>query len=446
MSGAGFAGGGRGAAPARFRAPGPAPAGASGRRQVPRRVVIANPNRGLGGAEATTLWAAQALVDGCRVALLAPRWVELAACDAFYGTALAERGLGVCNGSVPAVLFRRAGFLWRALFERHCRRLAPRFDVHVSAYNWMDFGLPAVHCIADFSWDWELQRLAGSRPGRPRWLQSAYLAACRVLAGLPPARSPAETGLLVANSEYTAELLRRRFGLEELPVLYPPVGAPLVEPLPWHAREPGLVCLGRISPEKRLERAIEIVRRLRARGHRVRLHLVGKMVETPYGRAIRRLCERERDWVVVHGELVGAAKWELLGRQRFGIHARDDEPFGIAVGELARGGVRELRAGTRWGGGDRGRAAAARLPRHRRCGRQDRAGAGRRAAAARALRAAPAEGRAVFGRAVHARVRRDRLGLRRQPGRGAWRPTAGGAGGLRCVCGAGAAGGAGEPL
>ncbi|GIW73122.1 MAG: hypothetical protein KatS3mg102_2664 [Planctomycetota bacterium] len=335
MTGARFAGGECGAAPARFRAPAPAPGGP---RQAPPRVAIAHSYMGRGGSEARALWAAQALVDGCRVALLAPRWVELAACDAFYGTALAERGLGVCNGSVPAVLFRRAGFLRLALFERHCRRLAPRFDVHVSAYNWMDFGLPAVHCIADFSWDWELQRLAGSRPGRPRWLQSAYLAACRVLAGLPPARSPAETGLLVANSEYTAELLRRRFGLEELPVLYPPVGAPLVEPLPWHAREPGLVCLGRISPEKRLERAIEIVRRLRARGHRVRLHLVGKMVDTPYGRAIRRLCERERDWVVVHGELVGAAKWELLGRQRFGIHACEIETFGIAVGELAKAG------------------------------------------------------------------------------------------------------------
>ena len=53
------------------------------------------------------------------------------------------------------------------------------------------------------------------------------------------------------------------------------------------------MALGRISPEKRLEDVVEILRRVRARGEAVRLHLVGTQHDADYTARIRRLVAAE---------------------------------------------------------------------------------------------------------------------------------------------------------
>ena len=52
--------------------------------------------------------------------------------------------------------------------------------------------------------------------------------------------------------------------------------------------------IGRIAPEKQVERAIAILEAVRQRGHAIRLHLCGEIENDPYGRHIAKLCGKRR--------------------------------------------------------------------------------------------------------------------------------------------------------
>jgi glycosyltransferase involved in cell wall biosynthesis len=99
------------------------------------------------------------------------------------------------------------------------------------------------------------------------------------------------------------------------------------------------VYIGRISPEKRIETMIEILRQVRERGHDVHLHVIGPIIDhTPYGRMVRQLCEANSTWIKAEGSQSGAAKAQLLAKHRFGINACTRETFGIAVAEMIAAG------------------------------------------------------------------------------------------------------------
>jgi glycosyltransferase involved in cell wall biosynthesis len=165
-------------------------------------------------------------------------------------------------------------------------------------------------------------------------LRQAYLRACRAING---ARADGWQGnLSLANSDWSANLLREKFGAESR-TLYPPVDTdfPQVE---YADRHHGFVCLGRISAEKRVDANIEILARVRERGHDVHLHILGGVDDSAYGARVKSLAGQHKDWVFLEGWAVGDAKKDLLAGHRFGIHGRENEPFGIAVGEMVNAG------------------------------------------------------------------------------------------------------------
>lgn len=121
-------------------------------------------------------------------------------------------------------------------------------------------------------------------------------------------------------------------------VIYPAVpGAGLSTA--WESRSDEFLCLGRISPEKRLEQVIAILDQVRIMGHSVRLHVVGSGDDAGYVRQIQRLCVQRAEWVTFHGPMFGQAKQEMLGRCRYGISACDREAFGIATAEMVKAGI-----------------------------------------------------------------------------------------------------------
>jgi len=96
------------------------------------------------------------------------------------------------------------------------------------------------------------------------------------------------------------------------------------------------VCLGRVSPEKEIEKIIEILNRVRdAHGHDVRLTLIGKLDESDYSQKIEKLIAKNSQWITPAGFLTADAKQNLLAEQQFAIHACRIEVFGIAVAEMA---------------------------------------------------------------------------------------------------------------
>jgi glycosyltransferase involved in cell wall biosynthesis len=219
------------------------------------------------------------------------------------------------------------------------RRHFDRFDVLISAYNIADFSRPGIHFLADFSWDETLRRnLDPPPPGLRKVLhvippaRHAYLAATRVVAAAPAKRDLRIAGLVLANSEWSREILRERHGIESV-VLYPPLPMRLAAK-PSERKLRRFVSLGRIYPEKRIEQMVEIAKAVRARGHDLSLHIIGDMRETAYGREIEGLCRAEGGWIVLEGRQFGEAKTRLLAESAFGIHARAGEAFGIAVAEM----------------------------------------------------------------------------------------------------------------
>lgn len=145
------------------------------------------------------------------------------------------------------------------LLHRRCRELGGRYDVVVNTANEAWLGRPSIQYV-HFPW--------GYRP-RPdvelRWFHRIpgvlplYYAGCASLSAFEGARM--RENLMLVNSDWTGAKVKERYGGTTV-TLYPPVDGSAGE-LPWEQREEAFLCIGRIAPEKRVERVVEIVARLR---------------------------------------------------------------------------------------------------------------------------------------------------------------------------------------
>ena len=310
---------------------------------VRAKVAIVHPRLGFGGSEARALWTLDALKDEYGVSLITDGDVDLLHLNECYGAKLERTDFSILRVPLPIGLrnTRRFAALRGLLIQRFCQRVAPRFDLMISTYNPCDFGVRGIQCIADFSFD-EVLRPAFDPVGQGWKAQSygdsllrrTYLGLCNSVSR--PTPQGWKKNLTLANSHWSAKLMRQRYGLEAC-TLYPPVadGFPSI---PYSERENGFVCIGRLSPEKRMDTVIEILSRVRRRGHDVHLHIVGGAVDSQYARALKELCREHREWVFLEGAVFGEEKKELIAKHRFGISGRTHEPFGIAVAEMVKAG------------------------------------------------------------------------------------------------------------
>lgn len=309
------------------------------------KILIAHPWMGRGGSEATAMWTLDALQDLAEVTFTTSSPVDWTDLNRIYGTRVdpariaflpAPRLPGVKSGTTLA-------FWQRARFERFCRTLGDRFDACISAYNPIRFGRPGIHLIGDFSFN-EEARLAlyphASDQGRhrPSMLRQCYLAIGEGIAGRGDSQDFGPDDLVVANSNWSADVLQRLFHRPGAPVLHPPV---LSEP--GHAPQPrdplAFVCLGRVVPDKEIGVILGILDRVRAAGHPVTLDLIGHFGNCPHARGIRRLVDQRREWIRTPGFLGPREKATLFASRSFGIHACRVEAFGIAVAEMAAAGL-----------------------------------------------------------------------------------------------------------
>ena len=140
----------------------------------------------------------------------------------------------------------------------------------------------------------------------------------------------------LVNSDWTGRLAWARYRIVSRTV-YPPVTSE-ASPLAWEARAPEFVCIGRISPEKELERVLDVVTGVRAAVPAVRLHVVGTPDDPRYYRRIVERIGAAGDWVQLHEDLSRAELSALVGRVRYGIHGMREEHFGMAPAEMVRAG------------------------------------------------------------------------------------------------------------
>ena len=314
-----------------------------------KRIAIVHPRLGLGGTELTAMWMLQSLQHHEKYSptLVTGGTVDWSRLNTWSGTNVIPEKITIQPAYIPIGLRhgKWGDALHAAFFERYCRKLGGHYDLCISAYNMLDFGAPGLQFIGD------LNRTQTSLPesvypgglfsglirreGVPR---ATYLAICRKLRG-PHTEFGGSGSGIISNSHWTRQKIEELYGIKSQ-VLYPPValdgpGEPLCE-----TRTQDFVILGRLSPEKRVGDAIAIIQKVRERGHKVRLHVLGSSgPRSDYAAYIRDLCRRAGSWVVLHGAVAGEEKRRQLLAHSFGLHLRLNEAFGIAVAEQIRMGM-----------------------------------------------------------------------------------------------------------
>jgi glycosyltransferase involved in cell wall biosynthesis len=295
---------------------------------------------GPGGGAAVAAWALEALRTKYDVTVLTWAPVDCAKVNRVFGTDLEENGVCWETIQVPLRRLIDATPLPLALLSIHLliRRAKAlhrtrRFDVIFGTINEIELGIRAIQYIhypwimfprpdVDYRW-YHLNRLIRVY----RWL-------CTEISG--HGQRPLSDNVTLVNSNWTGAVFERCYGVPGR-TLYPPVPGGFPD-IPFEAREDGFVCLGRISAEKELEKLIEILAGVRARGHKIRFHIVGHIDNPAYARRIYRTAEPHSTWVSFHHDLPRDALVALVARNRYGIHGMVGEHFGIAPAELQRAG------------------------------------------------------------------------------------------------------------
>ena len=141
----------------------------------------------------------------------------------------------------------------------------------------------------------------------------------------------------LVTSRWAGDVIERLYGITNWKVVYPPVNVPPSK-APWDSRENGFLCIARISPEKQIERVIEILKRLRETGLDISLRIVGRQDDAIYSQRIRQMCEENGTWAVLQDPMSREELRSLMDSFKYGINAASDEPFGIAIAEMVTAG------------------------------------------------------------------------------------------------------------
>ncbi len=286
-----------------------------------------------GGGNAVAARMVQALAGAHEVATVTTCDWSPAATNAFYGTRIPA---GITRHVVP-VPWRwlapwpvdRLTRLRMCSVLGHARSLASGYDLLISADNFAAFPSPGLQYVY-------FPALLQPEPAYWSALVRPYFALCDWVLGAPWA--DAARNITVVTSQWTADGLRRLGEIADPIVLYPPVVDP-GEGRPWEERDNTFLCIGRFHPTKRIETAISIVERVRARANGdARLIIVGSPVDPAYTGRIRRLAARAGAWIEFREDLSREGVDALMRRSRYGIHAMVDEHFGMATAEMARAG------------------------------------------------------------------------------------------------------------
>ena len=312
-------------------------------RDIKPRILFVDPFFGaLGGGVMVSCWIAEALGPITDFTWLSWRGLEFDRLNRFAGTRLGPekinqmaanrlvRGLGETINAVDRdpYSFQRWSMLMRIAKMR-----ARDYDLVIGCNDEMDFGRPGIQYI-HFPY---LRAAMELKDGQLALKPSYKYRPWRVVSGFDPGSFA--TNLTLVNSDWTGRYVQENYRIPTT-TLYPPVPGQF-EQRPWGARDNTAICVGRIGQDKRLERIVEIVSKVRAHDPDFRLRIAGVPYSGPGGAegiAFAREAAAKHDWVDLHLDLPRDALCDLISRSRIGIHAKEDEHFGIAVAEMVRAG------------------------------------------------------------------------------------------------------------
>jgi glycosyltransferase involved in cell wall biosynthesis len=292
-----------------------------------------------GGGNAVGAWMLEALKDEHEVTALTWRAPDPAAMDRFFGTRLLRAAIRweVMDGPARRALDRSPiglGFLKDDVLLRRARAMAGAYDLLVTANNEADLGGRGIQYVHYPRFDPERPQVDLRWYNRWRPAVAAYRSLSAAATGA--SRERMRRNVTLVNSDWTGGRMRRIHSIETI-TLHPPVAGAFPD-VPWDARADGFCCVGRLAPEKRIERILHVLADVRRRGRDVRLHVIGAPDDLAYVRFVRARVAEHSEWATLHEDLPREALVRLLAANRYGIHAMEEEHFGMAVAEMARAG------------------------------------------------------------------------------------------------------------
>lgn len=239
--------------------------------------------------------------------------------------------------------FRSRGFSLSFKRSVRLKRLAAQADICISAANVIDFGRPAHHFINMLSGvDHAFTANSGiikPKASLKRFIREELI---RPIVGMRSKKRifADRREQFYSNSEYVHERLTAFYGNFNDTLFYPPTTyEPDISGDPPARDLMRVICLGRISPEKRVTDIIDIVERARTlSGQDIKLTVAGPCGKGSYAAMVKHAVD-ERPWITLVDGVFGKAKDDLLRSGSFAVHARRDEEFGIAVTEYLKAGL-----------------------------------------------------------------------------------------------------------
>ncbi|WP_101297255.1 glycosyltransferase family 4 protein [Halegenticoccus soli] len=291
-----------------------------------------------GGGEAVCMNVLEALQDDHDVTLITLTDPDIGALNEYFNTDvddLTVRRAGWIAPTINEAFGIRYYVLQNALLGRYARRHADEYDLLFSTINELGLESDSIQYI-HFPFDWTVSLDNREHIFHPTVEEeSFYERVCTRIAGVT--RSDIRTNTLLANSEWTADVVEDAYGTRPR-VLYPPIDTDEFSNRPLDEREDGLVTVGRIERSKRIDEMIRIVDGVRERGYDTHLHVIGPTVDEEYYAEVEALAD-EREYVYLEGELPRSELIERICTHKYGIHGKEYEHFGMAVAELAAGGA-----------------------------------------------------------------------------------------------------------
>jgi glycosyltransferase involved in cell wall biosynthesis len=212
------------------------------------------------------------------------------------------------------------------LLHRYFCRHTAEYDIAVSTANEFALPLPSVQYVHYPQFNLAADADRGLLD--PVWSR---------LAGPQPGNVAADA-TLVANSAWTADVVATIYDRQPT-VIHPPVD-PIPNRVRWEDRENGIVTVGRLAPDKRMLDAIDVVERVRDRGHDLHLHVVGTAARTyrEYAARIDQVAS-ERAFVHLERDVSRERLETLLRTHKYGMNMKKEEHFGMAVAEFVAAGM-----------------------------------------------------------------------------------------------------------
>ena len=257
----------------------------------------------------------------------------------FCGTSLQPDEFSMYHLGVPLGLnrTRRFSILKDHLLMRYCKSSGKDFDLFICPSGIMDFGKPGVQYVGLGPGSTLVKVLGrdGSTSNGFLSFKRLFMRACEWWSGYSEAS--AKKNATLAPSVWAGKVIEQVFDIYNYQVVYPPIDYNRSR-TPWEQKTNGFLCVSRIIPEKRVEKVVEGIRRVRELGNDVTLRIVGRQDDLKYSQMVRRICAENSSWLSLGEVLDRSQILPLMATYRYGIHGALDEPFGIAIAEMVNSG------------------------------------------------------------------------------------------------------------